>query len=326
MNGLLATVVGWDEAAGRWQVALKEGSGMVKLNASSMEVVTGRTPTSQWQQQQQHSEVGLTSQRLNPSEAPERLQTGTTQQRSSETLVPGQEIQIAWEARPNLHGQRGTLMQWDANDDRWKVCMQDNSVRMLKPAHIRAVGQVPSGRQVQREMLSGAAPPRGQEGSLDVSRISVNSSGMQPSSFDSTAKLSGGSAKLSAGQAVRVVGLIGRPDLNGKKGTTVTYLAEEGRWKVIMDDGTGKVFSANNLEIARAEQGASCALERADPARPELSIGQTVRIMGIKARPELNGKEGTLVEWDASEERWKVRLEDGTGKMLKSSNLVQMDF
>jgi len=36
----------------------------------------------------------------------------------------------------------------------------------------------------------------------------------------------------------------------------------------------------------------------------------------------LNGMIGTLLQWDADEERWKVRMADGSGKLLKASNLV----
>ncbi len=37
---------------------------------------------------------------------------------------------------------------------------------------------------------------------------------------------------------------------------------------------------------------------------------------GLKARPELNGLQGTIVEWEDGQSRWKVRMADGTGKML----------
>merc|ERR1719217_1932533 len=49
--------------------------------------------------------------------------------------------------------------------------------------------------------------------------------------------------------------------------------------------------------------------------------GQRVRVVGLKARPELNGLEGTVNEWDETQGRWKVRMDDGAGKMYKPENM-----
>ncbi|CAE7500671.1 unnamed protein product, partial [Symbiodinium necroappetens] len=53
----------------------------------------------------------------------------------------------------------------------------------------------------------------------------------------------------------------------------------------------------------------------------EFSPGQFVRVVGLKAKGELNGKVGLLVEWDKAKNYWKVRMEDGSGKAFRSVNL-----
>ncbi|CAE7631328.1 unnamed protein product [Symbiodinium sp. CCMP2592] len=53
----------------------------------------------------------------------------------------------------------------------------------------------------------------------------------------------------------------------------------------------------------------------------EFSTGQFVRVVGLKAKGELNGKVGLLVEWDEAKGYWKVRMEDGSGKAFRSVNL-----
>merc|ERR1719443_2077007 len=51
------------------------------------------------------------------------------------------------------------------------------------------------------------------------------------------------------------------------------------------------------------------------------SPGQRVRVMGLKTRTELNGLQATVKEWDASECRWKVWMDDGSGKMFKPEHV-----
>merc|ERR1711920_981044 len=64
------------------------------------------------------------------------------------------------------------------------------------------------------------------------------------------------------------------------------------------------------------------------PAPPEfsnvaLSPGSRVEVCGLKL-PELNGQQGQVVHWDEQIERWKVRMDDGTGKMFKRDNLAKV--
>eukprot|EP00930_Biecheleria_cincta_P090698 TRINITY_DN80140_c0_g1_i1.p1 TRINITY_DN80140_c0_g1~~TRINITY_DN80140_c0_g1_i1.p1 ORF type:complete len:413 (-),score=84.81 TRINITY_DN80140_c0_g1_i1:5-1243(-) len=50
--------------------------------------------------------------------------------------------------------------------------------------------------------------------------------------------------------------------------------------------------------------------------------GQFVKVVGLKgAKASLNGSTGLLVEWDAGHSAWKVRMEDGSGKAFRPSNL-----
>ena len=55
-------------------------------------------------------------------------------------------------------------------------------------------------------------------------------------------------------------------------------------------------------------------------AGQRLSPGSAVYVTGVVAKPELNGKEGTLVAFDKEKGRWQVRLADGV-KLLRAENL-----
>ena len=52
-----------------------------------------------------------------------------------------------------------------------------------------------------------------------------------------------------AGQKVCVVDLRTRPELNGLVGSIQQWDEENGRWKVRMADGSGKMFKSANLKV-----------------------------------------------------------------------------
>jgi len=57
------------------------------------------------------------------------------------------------------------------------------------------------------------------------------------------------------------------------------------------------------------------------PAAAPLPIGARVLVVGLGDRPEFNGAHGTLAEYSVGVSRWKVRMDDGSERLVKSSNL-----
>lgn len=58
-------------------------------------------------------------------------------------------------------------------------------------------------------------------------------------------------------------------------------------------------------------------------ATPDVKLrpGVTVAIHSLKGAADLNGKEGTVEQWDADKGRWTVKLPGGERKALKPENL-----
>lgn len=56
-------------------------------------------------------------------------------------------------------------------------------------------------------------------------------------------------------------------------------------------------------------------------AQGQIAGGQTVRLAGLRAAPELNGEMGVALRFLESAARWLVRLRNGEGKQLKPINL-----
>jgi len=308
LNGLEGTVVGWDSAEGRWRVQMMDGSGKM-LKASNLEVCQ---PS------------------VRPAEVDEAAQECVTSPDSAPALKPDQVVRVqGLQARPELNGSEGTLVEWDANEERWKVKMADGSGKMFKSTNLEACVPCPAQREPQ-SLFSGT-----------------------PTTFEH-------------GQLVRVKGLQSQPELNGVQGVIAGWDEPEGRWKLRLADGSGKMLKPANIEpyngvsdVVPERQAAmqpaqidplSCTGKRADtpmgqappayppappayeaahassPSRgPEFASGQAVRVRGLSARPDLNGQEGTIVELDELQGRWRVLMADGTGKMLKPANLEACD-
>ena len=92
-----------------------------------------------------------------------------------------------------------------------------------------------------------------------------------------------------------------RPDMNGAVGTIFGWDPNSSLWKVRMTDGAGKMLQSSNMELVNA------AAETNPGDDTAYSFGQSVRVVGLKARADLNGLEGTIVEWDKGQNRWKVK-------------------
>jgi len=52
-----------------------------------------------------------------------------------------------------------------------------------------------------------------------------------------------------------------------------------------------------------------------------LNPGIIVQIMGVKAKPELNGKVGMVIDFDKKKERWQVRVDGASDMLFREENL-----
>ena len=103
----------------------------------------------------------------------------------------------------------------------------------------------------------------------------------------------------------------------GGGGCGWTVLAREEDKDEDKDEGGGVLARALELAHLRAaprgeRQGAVCG-------------GQTVRLCGLQARPELNGEIGLALRFPEGAGRWMVMLRNGEGKKLKPANLEPLE-
>jgi hypothetical protein len=148
-------------------------------------------------------------------------------------------------------------------------------------------------------------------------RTEVNSPPSSSAETDSSTADTKNNPMLCTGQTIRVVGLKAHPELNGRQGLVVDFHdfhEGEGRWRVHMDDGVGKIIRSTNLEVFSG-------MDVDTNSHRMFAIGQPIHVVGLMERPELNGKRGTVIDFHEGDGRWKVRLDDGTGKMLKPTNM-----
>jgi len=119
------------------------------------------------------------------------------------------------------------------------------------------------------------------------------------------------------GTRVKISGLTGAVELNGKEATVVGKDENTGRITVDIDGGSGQ----KNLKADNLSKLASQAKQT--PAG-FFAAGTRVVISGLKGAPELNGKEGNVVSKDASSGRYTVNVDDVGDKNLKPENLSKV--
>ncbi|CAK0888950.1 unnamed protein product, partial [Prorocentrum cordatum] len=283
MNGMSGTAVDFDEAEGRWKVAMDDGSGKL-LRAANL-VVTDRAPTTPAGSNLDHFGSRSVSNEYCSSE----VGTG-----APPAIVPGSRVVLSGiKAQPHLNGQFGRAVEFDVNEQRWKVAMDDGSGKLLKVTNLTVSDSAPAALAAAKSELAPASSPG------DPQHLSESASA-EP--FET----------IAPGSRVVVSGISAQSHLNGQLGTAVEFDAGEGRWKVMMDDGSRKMFRPAHL--AACEQGTR-----------ELSIGRRVRVTGLRSEAHLNGQLGTAIAWASAEERWKVVLDDGSGKLLRPANLEAVE-
>jgi len=215
-------------------------------------------------------------------------------------------------SRSELNDRLGTLHEFDELEGRWKVLLDDDTAvagLSLRPANIKLA---PS-PEVAAPPYSVAAPAAS---SQPVHQVPVVTE-MQ-GSHTAVAGV------IEPGMRVRVAGLASRADLNGKQGTVSDFDSELGRWKVKLDDDSGLSLLPKNLEILHGDD----SLQECEAAPVgnlvDLVPDARVRICGLVARGDLNGQEGSLVDFDENDERWRIIMDDGSGKLMRPQNLERI--
>ena len=127
---------------------------------------------------------------------------------------------------------------------------------------------------------------------------------------------------LCVGAIVRAVGLSGRADLNGQRGTIVAFNDEKRRFAVNFDSGAlSLLVRPENLEVATDNDVTSASAFHAVSARreaqrdaavaaaeicadpPGFRLWDVITITGLASKPELNGITATIIEWKSDKGR-----------------------
>jgi hypothetical protein len=105
---------------------------------------------------------------------------------------------------------------------------------------------------------------------------------------------------------------IGGPCNEGGLSCCIVFGGGACGWTVKMDLGDA-------IELAHSQA------VRRGVAQGMVSGGQTVRISGLQATPELNGELGIALSFNEENGRWLVRLRNGEGKQLKPTSLEGLE-
>jgi len=109
---------------------------------------------------------------------------------------------------------------------------------------------------------------------------------------------------------VRLAGLQGAAELNGRTASCSSWDTGKERWLVCLDGGSEvKALKPSNLRLRAAQDAVA------------LRPGSCVRILGLKGAAALNGEQATCITWDKDKQRWLVRLQSSLERLLRPENL-----
>ena len=100
----------------------------------------------------------------------------------------------------------------------------------------------------------------------------------------------------------------------------VSSWSPAGASRVDGGDDEGEAGLREAIELAHGR-----AARRHGDAQGDVSGGQTVRLRGLQARPELNGEIGLALRFEPDSGRWLLRLRNGDGKRVKPANVEPME-
>jgi hypothetical protein len=136
------------------------------------------------------------------------------------------------------------------------------------------------------------------------------------------------------GSRVRIEGLQAKPEMNGRTGVVCSVFDQQsGRWMVAIDaNDAGPAFQISirpaNLILLPTSDFSHTALPhstsantRVPPAASTVQEGSRVRIEGLQAKPEMNGRTGVVCSvFDQQSGRWMVDLAaDGAKPAFRGS-------
>eukprot|EP00927_Polykrikos_kofoidii_P013039 TRINITY_DN15678_c0_g2_i1.p1 TRINITY_DN15678_c0_g2~~TRINITY_DN15678_c0_g2_i1.p1 ORF type:complete len:558 (+),score=108.72 TRINITY_DN15678_c0_g2_i1:145-1818(+) len=262
-------------------------------------------------------------------------------------LSVGDVVQIRGLRKMNqLNGTRAEVLSWDDDGGRWVVRLGGSRLgpqKRLRTCNLKRVGEVvrmaPGNTFARAPVVTAATAGSGlmtlQPGDTvqlhglvtpglngllgHVQRRSDQADSWVVHLTEKTEErilrsenLSEVEGSIRAGQFVRITGLEQAAYLNGLRAEVLRWNADRMRWIVhVPETAEEKLLRSSNLSLALG--GA-------------LRVGGVAEIQGLERQEDLNGQVVRLVEWLASEGRWRVRLDSsGEAKLLQPRRLRTID-
>uniref|UniRef100_A0A6T1ECE3 Uncharacterized protein n=1 Tax=Alexandrium monilatum TaxID=311494 RepID=A0A6T1ECE3_9DINO len=322
LNGLEGRLLRYVDKGDRWQVRMDDGSGKL-LKPGNLEAV--QTTSDGAASAESSKDMGVASAVAADTGAAARA--GSSQ--GSAGPSPGTRAPDLRERFQNFlrTGERLCIPEYEPCKRAVPSC--------TVPAASESACRVPAAADAGER---GAAPARDAPAASEGARLGgegpAGSSAEAPSSATGPARASSKDC-LQTGDRVRVQGLKAKPELNGQLGRLLELTTEEGRWRVVMDDGSGYSLRPANLArmgVAEAGGGSASSADHLEAdQRPSansgerteqgLAAGTRVVVKDLKARPDMNGRHGRLLAYNEAEGRWRVVMDDGSGLSLRPANL-----
>mmetsp|Transcript_135011 Transcript_135011/g.262915 ORF Transcript_135011/g.262915 Transcript_135011/m.262915 type:complete len:482 (-) Transcript_135011:263-1708(-) len=300
------------------------------------------------QQQQQHRQQGQCEQ-VKP---PQRVDSAGRHN----GLKPGDAVLIqGLQKQPLLNGKTAMAVRYVESSNRWRILMdEDASKKELRPCNLVPLGSAapPACAAPLASLPVPADEPADYCGS-------VSNTDQLPSARTANSPWQRTTGRLRRTAHQRLDSTMNTTG-NDESEVHMHFFQHADHCKVRLLMGSGRIFEqieenacrttrlkTEKAETDTAEQDSPIANKTlpmsvqqaasnfAEAARQLMAVssagghiepGTLVRVKGLQAKAQFNNQLGTVIKWDAAQERWNVRLDSGRPVNLRLQNLELCNF
>ena len=170
---------------------------------------------------------------------------------------------------------------------------------MRPQPQVPSYNTIPPGTIVSLKGLVNAPERNGDQGVIQ--RFNLSTDRYVVNLEDSEQPMSLKAANLLQHVHVKIHDITSQPELNGQTGTILTWLSSKERY---------------NIHVSNLKKVVSLK-----PANVVLSTGTVGQICGLRSKPELNGKWGTIKDWIRESNKYDVQLSAQQVVRIKVENV-----
>lgn len=192
------------------------------------------------------------------------------------------------EAGKALNGKYCNLLRQDEETKRWTVELVDGTTKALKPDNLEASKEIDGDFMLEKMKAVRDKPELISDMMKNMAKKEDNGNEQRPvGKATAWPKIKG----IHPGAVIRIHGLSGATELNGRKGRCISFDPENGRWKIDLGNGY-KNIKIDNLVPAPKEKPPTKASAEAEEKEFETNESRRAKMTDLERAAEDYGWNG----------------------------------